>query len=74
MDATQIPDEASIASREAELNKALDEIGNALREQGLTLEDTIERGREIRGQLLAELYGIAGSDEPDRWPERAQPQ
>jgi hypothetical protein len=36
----------------------LDEIGAALREQGLSLEDMIERGREIRGQIVEELYGI----------------
>ncbi len=47
-----------ITSREVIITRALNEIGEALREQGLTLEDMIERGREIRGQLLEERYGI----------------
>jgi BRCT domain type II-containing protein len=46
------------ASDKEKVLRALDEIGEALREQGLTLEDMIERGREIRGQLIEELYGI----------------
>jgi AbrB family looped-hinge helix DNA binding protein len=37
--------------------QALAETGEALREQGLTLEDMIERGREIRGRLFEEQYG-----------------
>jgi AbrB family looped-hinge helix DNA binding protein len=37
--------------------KDLDEIGNALREQGFTLEDMIESGREIREELYREWYG-----------------
>ena len=44
--------------QEIALFKALDEIGAALREQGLTLEDMIERGREIRAQLVEEMYGL----------------
>jgi hypothetical protein len=44
--------------QEIALFKALDEIGAALREQGLTLEDMIERGREIRRELVEEMYGL----------------
>lgn len=40
------------------LTEALDEIGKALKEEGITLEEWIERGREIRGQLLEEMYGL----------------
>jgi AbrB family looped-hinge helix DNA binding protein len=40
------------------LTEALDEIGKALREDGITLEQWIERGREIRGKLLEEMYGL----------------
>ncbi len=36
----------------------LDKIGELLREQGLTLEDLIESGREERGKLIQEEYGI----------------
>lgn len=40
------------------LTEALDEIGKALKEDGITLEQWIERGREIRGKLLEEMYGL----------------
>lgn len=43
---------------EREVNEALDRIGEALRATGVTLEELIESGREIRGQLIAEKYGI----------------
>lgn len=42
--------------------KALDEIGKALRDQGLSLEELIESGREERGELLRELYSIDPSE------------
>ena len=38
--------------------KALERVGQILRDQGLTLEDLIEPGREIRGQLAKDKYGI----------------
>ena len=37
--------------------KALDQMGAALREQGVTLDDWIESGREIREELYREMYG-----------------
>jgi hypothetical protein len=37
---------------------ALNEIGKALKEKGITLEDLIESGRDIRGDILREKYGI----------------
>ena len=41
----------------------LDEIGRILNEEGFSLEELIESGREIRGELLREMYGIdPGSD------------
>lgn len=57
----ETPDGVLIAPPGVVAMKALDEIGEALREQGLTLEDMIERGRAIRGQLLEEQYGIIDS-------------
>lgn len=45
--------------------KALDEIGKALREQGLSLEELIESGREHRDELVRELYGIDPSPDPE---------
>ncbi len=47
------------AGQDAELNAVLDALGAALLEAGLDLETLIEDSREIRGELLAELYGIA---------------
>jgi AbrB family looped-hinge helix DNA binding protein len=37
--------------------KLLDEIGDALREKGITLEELLESGREIRSELARETYG-----------------
>lgn len=45
------------------MNRALDEIGDALREAGLTLDDMIERGRAIRAELYEERYGAASETE-----------
>jgi len=47
-----------IKPAEVLLTEALDEIGRALKEEGITLEEWIERGREIRGKLLEEMYGL----------------
>ena len=43
--------------------EALDRIGEALRKRGISLEELIESGREIRGQLLEEEYGIKADEE-----------
>ncbi|MDQ3692732.1 MAG: AbrB/MazE/SpoVT family DNA-binding domain-containing protein [Chloroflexota bacterium] len=47
-----------ISPQEVVATQALAEIGEALQEQGLSLDEMIERGRAIRGQLLREKYGI----------------
>jgi AbrB family looped-hinge helix DNA binding protein len=36
--------------------KLLDEIGDALKEKGITLEEMIESGREIRQEIYDEKY------------------
>jgi AbrB family looped-hinge helix DNA binding protein len=41
---------------------ALDRIGEALNRRGISLEELIESGREIRGQLLEEEYGIEAEE------------
>ncbi|MBI3979300.1 MAG: AbrB/MazE/SpoVT family DNA-binding domain-containing protein [Chloroflexi bacterium] len=38
--------------------KALDRIGEVLREKGASLDELIESGREIRCELIKEKYGI----------------
>ncbi len=50
-----------IIPQEVIANKLLDQIGEALREKGLTLAELIESGREIRGQIVQEKYGIKSS-------------
>jgi antitoxin PrlF len=47
-----------ISPREVLAMNALDRIGEVLREQGISLEELIESGREIRGQMVEEEYGI----------------
>ena len=55
---TATEDGILITPQEVIANKLLDEIGQALKEQGVTLDDWIESGREIRGQLVEEKYGL----------------
>ena len=52
-----------LSPRRALALDALDRIGAALEEQGVALEDLIESGREIRGQLLQEEYGLVDKDQ-----------
>jgi AbrB family looped-hinge helix DNA binding protein len=56
------PEGVLITPQAVVATRALAEIGDALREQGLSLEDMIERGRVIRGQLLREQYGITDTE------------
>ncbi len=51
-----------ITPQESIAMKALDRIGEALRDKGLSLEDLIESGREIRGQIVKQKYGINSDD------------
>lgn len=53
-----------IRPREAEVMKLLDELGEALREKGITLEELMESGREIRSDLLKTMYGLEPDNEP----------
>jgi AbrB family looped-hinge helix DNA binding protein len=50
-----------VSPREAILLRLLDDIGDELRAKGVTLEELMQDGREIRSKLLKEMYGI----EPD---------
>ena len=47
-----------IQPAEVVVSAALGEIGKELKSQGVTLEQLLERGREIRGELIEEEYGI----------------
>ncbi len=45
-----------VLPREMVAMQALDRIGQALKEQGLSLEDLMEAGREIRQDIYNERY------------------
>jgi AbrB family looped-hinge helix DNA binding protein len=51
-----------ISPREVLAMETLDRIGKALKEQGITLEELIESGREIRGQIVQEEYNLEAED------------
>jgi AbrB family looped-hinge helix DNA binding protein len=55
---TFVETEQGVIIKPAEIvaSGALDEIGRALREKGLSLEEIIERGREIREDLINDEY------------------
>jgi antitoxin PrlF len=47
-----------ISPQEVVAMKALDRLGEMLKEKGITLEELIEDGREIRGEIAKEKYGL----------------
>jgi AbrB family looped-hinge helix DNA binding protein len=51
-----------ISSHESQLRQLLDEIGDALKEKGITLDELIERGREIRQDIHDEKYALDAND------------
>jgi antitoxin PrlF len=51
-----------ISPQEVIASQALDQIGQILKEKGLTLEELIESGREIRGELIEEEYDLESQE------------
>lgn len=51
-----------ISPQELVAQQALDRIGEVLKEKGITLDELMESGREIRGDLVKEQYGIDASE------------
>ncbi len=47
-----------IKPAEVIVTDALDEIGRALKARGITLDQLIDRGREIRGTLIEKEYRL----------------
>lgn len=47
-----------ITPQEIVATKALNRLGEVLKEKGLSLEELIESGREERGSIIEEQYGI----------------
>src|SRR5687768_1222513 len=54
----ETPDGVFITPQQVVATKALDSIGDILKEKGLSLEEVIAQGRDIRSDLLQETYGI----------------
>lgn len=48
--------------------RPLNELGELLTMQGITLDDLIAAGRELRGQIVRERYGVEGEDETTNIP------
>jgi AbrB family looped-hinge helix DNA binding protein len=57
----ETPDGVLITPQEVVATRALDRIGEVLREQGLSLDDLIDSGRAERDDLLRTQYGIEPS-------------
>ena len=52
-----------ISPREVLTVEALDRIGQVLKEQGIALEDLVDEGREIRGEIVEGEYGLRADPE-----------
>jgi len=52
-----------ISPREALAMKLLDELGDALKEKGISLDEMLASGEEIRKELIREKYGLEETDE-----------
>ena len=52
-----------IKPTEVIVSDALDDIGRALRAKGITLDELIEQGRQIRESLIEEEYGLKSKDD-----------
>ena len=57
---TFVETDAGVVIKPAEVvvSDALDEIGRALKEKGISLEELLDRGRDIRGELVEEEYDL----------------
>jgi antitoxin PrlF len=54
----ETPEGVFITPQQVVATKALDSIGDILKEKGLSLEELIAQGREIRTDLQQETYGM----------------
>jgi len=62
VEVTRTPEGLLITPQEVVAIRAMDEIGRVLREKGVSLEDLMDSGRQIRGELVREMYGIDSDD------------
>jgi AbrB family looped-hinge helix DNA binding protein len=56
---TQTDEGILITPQQVVALKALDRVGELLRAEGVSLDEMIESGRDIRGELIKEEYGIS---------------
>jgi antitoxin PrlF len=58
---TFIETEAGVVIKPAEviITEALDEVGKALEEKGVSLKEIMERAREYRGEMIEKDYGLS---------------
>jgi AbrB family looped-hinge helix DNA binding protein len=61
----ETPEGVLITPQEVVATRALAQIGEVLKEQGLSLEDMIESGREIREELFREQHSLESPSESD---------
>ena len=55
-------DEGILISRQEVLAmRALDRIGAVLKEQGISLDELMESGRDERGKIIKEKYGLSAA-------------
>ena len=54
----ETPEGVFITPQQVVATKALDSIGNILKDKGISLEELIASGRDSRTDLLQETYGI----------------
>jgi AbrB family looped-hinge helix DNA binding protein len=54
----ETPDGVFITPQQVVATKAVDSIGDILKEKGVSLDELIAQGREIRTDILQETYGI----------------
>jgi antitoxin PrlF len=54
----ETPEGVFITPQQMLATKAFESIGNILKEKGLSLEELIASGRQIRTDILQETYGI----------------
>lgn len=54
----ETPEGVFIAPQQVLATTALDRIGDILKEQGVSLEELLAAGRQIRTEMLQEDYGI----------------
>ena len=52
-----------ISPQEVVAMEALEQIGEALKEKGISLEEMIASGRDLRGRLVEEEYGLEAEKE-----------